>query len=356
MMRAAALRIALFAGLACGCPSPTATAVSDAGSDGGDAAPEPPAWSIALEHLDGALLSMWGSSPSDLLAVGGPLGNGGLKPLVVRYDGKAWKRLDPGGTASFWWVHGASATDVWMVGEKGRITHYDGTAFKEHASGTTATLFGAWAASKTDAWAVGGTPEGAPNDVLLHWDGTAWTPSPLPEALGRTLFKVWGTSADNVYVVGEAGTIWHRSSGTWTLESKTPLAHGNLVTVNGCSATEVYAVGERDVLRSDGKTWSRVDVTLQNGVNGVACGRTPTGESEVLIVGLGGLKQRLVGGKWIDDFGTVPYTDLHGAWVDATGVQWGVGGNFIGTARAGVSREGVVARYGTGTIAPVLSP
>ena len=50
------------------------------------------------------------------------------------------------------------------------------------------TLWGVWAASPTDAWVAGGSPEkgtAAPNDVILHWDGKAWAPDPLPQPLVR---------------------------------------------------------------------------------------------------------------------------------------------------------------------------
>ena len=308
----------------------------DAGSKG---------WSVSVEHLDGALLSAWGTSPTNVYAVGGPRGNAGLKTLVMHFDGTAWSRIGVAGTETFWWLHGTSATDMWMVGENGRIAHFDGTKLTDVPSGTTATIFGVWAASKSDAWAVGGSPglgAAAPQDVLLHFDGQAWTPSPLPQTFGRTYFKVWGTSSENLYVVGEAGTIWHRVGATWKLESDPPLAHGTLLTVTGCSATEVYAVGGRDVLRSDGTTWTAVNVALTNDINGVSC----NAPGDVVIVGSGGAKQRLVDGKWQDDFGTKPFSDLHGAWADGAGTFWAVGGNFVGPpGDAGASREGVIGRY-----------
>jgi hypothetical protein len=309
-------------------------------------------WSAEVEHLDGALLSMWGSTPNNLYAVGGPRGTPGLKTLVMHFDGAAWSRVDVAGTETFWWTHGTSATDIWMVGEKGRIARFDGTTLTETPSGTTATLYGVWAASKSDAWASGGSPglgTAAPQDVLLHWDGQAWTPSPLPQTLGHTYFKVWGTSSENLYVVGEAGTIWHRVGTTWKLESDPPIAHGNLLTVIGCSKTEVYAVGGRDVLRSDGTTWTALDVALSNDISGVAC----NAPGDVVIVGSGGAKQRLVGGVWQDDFGTKPYSDLHGAWADGAGTFWAVGGNFVGPpGDAGASREGVIARYTRAAVDP----
>ena len=340
-----------------GCSPPASTPI-DAGSDAvadASAADGGPTWDVVLEHLDGALLSMWGTSKTDVWSVGGPRGNQGFDSLVIHFDGAKWTRLRPGGTETFWWVHGSSANDVWMVGEQGRTTHWDGAAFKELPRITTATLFGVWSASPTDAWAVGGTPEGAagsPNDVLLHWDGTTWSPSPFPQALGRTLFKVWGTSSENLYAVGEAGTIWHRVGTTWTLESNPPLAHGTLLTVHGCSANEVYAVGGRDVLRSDGKKWSRVDLTLLNDVNGVSCAKP----GEAVIVGFGGLKWRLVAGEWVDDFGTKPYADLHGAWSDPSGAYFGVGGDFISRSKANASREGIIGRYGRDTVPSTLMP
>jgi hypothetical protein len=332
---------------------------STTGSGGGGAE----GWQVALdgEDLDRAVLSVWGSSPTDVYAVGGPLGNSGFETLVVHYDGETFRELGPGGTETFWWVGGSAADDVWMVGEEGRIAHWDGSEFVEHESGVTATLWGVWAASPSDAWIVGGTPGGgteSPNDILLHWDGAAWTPVTLPgEPLGRSLFKVWGTSSEDLYLVGEAGTIWHKSGAEWALvtevvEADPPLATGTLFTVSGCSATDVYAVGNFDVLHYDGASWSRADATLTGGVNGVSC--DPSGV--VTIVGSGGLKQRLVDGAWKDDFSSVPYSDLHATWSDGSGAFWAVGGAFIGLPKPETPREGIVARYAGGALPSALTP
>ncbi len=307
-------------------------------------APAPaPRWTT-MRELDRVVLSVWGTSERDVFAVGGALGNG--KPaLAMHYDGAEWRELPPAGTETFWWVNGTSSTDVWMVGTNGSIAHWDGKAFELHSSGTTATLWGVWAFAPNDAWAVGGTPGGAagPDDVVLHYDGRRWRPEPLPDApLGRSLFKVWGTSSSDLYVVGEAGTIWHRRGTAWTLESKTPLATGTLFTVHGCSATEVYAVGGNDVLRSDGTAWSRVSVDLSSQVNGVSCAN-----GAVAIVGFGGSKQRLVAGKWVDEFALEPFVDLHAVWGDPqSGAFFAAGGDWLSAPSPGRARKGVIARYG----------
>lgn len=339
-------------------PPPDASA-PDVTSDAPNDAPVlPAAWRPVLEGLEGALLSVWGTSEKDIWTVGGSLGNGG-DAYVLRFDGNVWKRVRPGGTETFWWVHGTSANDVWLVGEKGRITHWDGTRFEEKTSGTTATLFGVWAAAPNDAWAVGGIPDdaSAPNDVVLHWDGTSWKTDDLPEKKKAALFKVWGSSANDVYVVGEQGLVWHRTSGAWKREAD-GVAKGRLTTVTGCSGSELFAVGGRDLLTRDATgNWTRSSTPFLNDLNGVACapvGAPARDYGRAVIVGGGSLKLRLVGNEWKDDFGSEPFTDLHGAWVDPTGAFWGVGGAYLASAKPGASRAGVVARYGPGTVPNAL--
>ncbi|MEO7328180.1 MAG: hypothetical protein ABI193_06360 [Minicystis sp.] len=338
---------ALFAAGACGPQDPTGTGGTGAG--GGSAAP---AWQVVTDGsaLGGVVLSVWGTGPDDVLTVGGPLGNTGGSAVARHFDGTTWKDLAPGGPDSFWWVSGTSATDVWMVGEKGRMTHWDGVALTEFPRVTTATIWGLWAASPTDAWASAGTPgkgTAAENDVILHWDGEAWSKVPLPGApLGRSLNKIWGTSSDNLYAVGEFATVWHKKGASWVLESDPPVAKSTLLTVFGCSASDVYAVGGGDVIHSDGKTWSKVSVSLSNVVNGVTCGKP----GEVLLVGFGGLKQRLVEGAWVDEFDKDPTGDLHGSWNDGHGAFWAAGGDFVSKPAAGKVRRGILARWGSGAV------
>jgi hypothetical protein len=181
-----------------------------------------------------------------------------------------------------------------------------------------------------------------PERRALHFDGTAWTAAGPPQALGVAFFKVWGAASDDLYVVGASGTVWHRRGTTWTLESNPPIATGTLLTVNGCGPSEVYAVGGRDILRSDGSTWTRLDVSLDNDVNGVSCGSP----GRVVVIGFGGLKERLSAGSWQDDFQQEPHQDLHGAWADPAGGYWAAGGDFVSGPVGGGARAGVLAYYG----------
>jgi hypothetical protein len=97
-------------------------------------------------------------------------------------------------------VWGSSGSDVFAVGESGTILHYDGLAWSAMSSGTSYWLFGVWSSSGSDVFAVGW------NGTILHYDGTDWS------AMRRTYFDleaVGGSSGSDVFAVGQYGTILH---------------------------------------------------------------------------------------------------------------------------------------------------
>jgi hypothetical protein len=90
-----------------------------------------------------------------------------------------------------------------------------------------------------------------PPGTICSKDKWCWE-NPLPH--GNTLHGVWGTSATDVYAVGEMGTIWHYD-GTQVTVMASPTTQ-TLWGVWGRGA-EVFAVGDSGtVVRFDGKSWS----------------------------------------------------------------------------------------------------
>ncbi len=82
----------------------------------------------------------------------------------------------------------------------------------------------------------------------------AWTwLNPLPQ--GNTLLAVWGSSADDVYAVGERGAIVHFDGSEWTaMESGTT---ARLWDVMGSSSIRIWAVGAGgEVLLKTGGSWT----------------------------------------------------------------------------------------------------
>src|SRR5262245_58583645 len=113
----------LALGLGCG---------DDAGGDGGttdhDAGDESP-WTLVFEDLDGALMSIAGTSSGNVWTVGSDTqdGNGAL---VLHSDGESWTREIAGTDVDLWWVHVLDESSIYIGGADGTILHYDGESFE----------------------------------------------------------------------------------------------------------------------------------------------------------------------------------------------------------------------------------
>jgi hypothetical protein len=81
------------------------------------------------------------------------------------------------------------------------IWHFDGTSWSAMSvpSGET-VLNDVWGTSAADVYAVGD------DGLVLHFDGAAWTGTPQAD---RTLLAVWGSAPDNVYAVGLGARVIH---------------------------------------------------------------------------------------------------------------------------------------------------
>ena len=119
-----------------------------------------------------------------------------------------WSAMTIGTTNNLNGVWGSSGSDVFAVGNSGSIFHYDGIAWSAVASPTTENLNGIWGSSATDAFAVGD------NGTILQYDGLNWLT--IPSVTTNNLNRVWGNSDSDVFVVGDAGTILHYDGSSWT--------------------------------------------------------------------------------------------------------------------------------------------
>lgn len=306
-------------------------------------------------ELDRSVLAIGGDG-RDMYFVGGGLGVAGAGSLSLHFDGERLRELPLSRSETLWWVWASpSGDDVWMVGDRGLVVRWDGERFTRIDSGTRATLFGVNGTSSDDVWIVGGTPgagTSAENDVFLHWNGQTLSLEPVPTPRGAAMFKIWAASEFDVWAVGERGVVWRWGPRGWEDFTDRVGASGPLITVHGCSADEVYAVGGRELFAFDGNEWRRVEeVPVATALNGVYCGR-----DTVMVVGSGGMKARFdkVTNAWIDDQLAEPWqTDFHGAYVGSDGALWAVGGNFLDPPTTVERREGVIGRYGACAPRPV---
>lgn len=98
-----------------------------------------------------------------------------------------------------------------------------------------------------------------------------------PRPAGIALNAVWGTSASDVWVAGDLGTVIHFDGGTWTSYARDPhldftsiCGHGDAVYF-GASTNDGPELN--DLLRWTGGNWTEIDGTRDD-INQLACGES----------------------------------------------------------------------------------
>jgi len=264
----------------------------------------------ALYHRDGISLkwarvpfdppptsldAVWGSGPDDVFVVGNGADGG---RLVLHWDGHHWtaQTVEHAGPLSA--ICGSGASDVYAVASDGIFVGPGTTSEKVSIEQPFNDVRGSDAFP--DVFAVGVAPGGESfGGAIWRWDGAAWSAvpispiTPLPVlgriwpasptdlfvisdraaagdgfpiirvtgsgwiALGRQpapLNAIWGSSANDVFAVGDAGTIVHWNGDTAEITPSGTQAdlHG----VWGSGAGDVFAVGDDGaVLHWDGTRW-----------------------------------------------------------------------------------------------------
>jgi hypothetical protein len=269
------------------------------------------------------LAEVWGSSASDVFAVGEVETDGGenVAGVILHYDGTAWQPQLQEDDLRFRAVWGSSATDVYAVGfhflSPGAVVfHYDGSAWTQTENfiglSEELALMGVWGSSATDVFAVGVAFDGRFSlTFITHFDGTAWQrQAPPTEAVPR-LNDVWGSGPSDVYAVGRDETrdpavavILRYDGAAWS----SVLGEEGLLlnAVWGSSGTDVFAVGfsvDEDfnvataIRHFDGAGWRAMNVPAV-GVLQDVWGSSPT---DVYAVGDDGVVLHYDGTEWTRD-------------------------------------------------------
>jgi hypothetical protein len=198
--------------------------------------------------------SVWGSSSTDVYAVGSTFDGLFEESLIFHFDGTDWRRVPVPGRVlpSLMDVWGSSATDVYAVGQNdeeppstGVVLHFDGTTWAPVLQRQGFAPLSVWGSSAADVFVAGFQVEGTNEDVrvfgrIFHYDGTAWARMTLPSGVG-VLHGIWGSSASDVFSVGDDGAVLHYDGTAWTLTRPTGRI---LLGVWGSSPSDVFAVGE----------------------------------------------------------------------------------------------------------------
>jgi HEAT repeat protein len=222
------------------------------------------------------LQAICGTADDSAIAVG----HGGA---IVRYDGQKAAALKGPRAEDLYGVWCAASDEAFAVGDKGTILRWDGKAWDAAYTVSEATrrlleapletlsLRAVWGRSSSEVYAVG------ERGTILRWDGTTWAVQPSPTH--ATLWSVWGTAPNHLYVGGfvegwstkrgilsearlfgevrrGAGVLFHHDGTRWELcpTYSATMRGGGVLGISGSSASDVVAVGP-DVVHFDGMRW-----------------------------------------------------------------------------------------------------
>jgi len=226
--------------------------------------------------------SVWGTSSSNVWAVG-------EYGRIVHFDGTTWSQVRDlmGGSAeTLQTIAGSSAVDIWVIGDKGGLFHYDGSRFTPATSNPgISALSSLWVSSASDAW-VGGS-----SGALGHWDGSTWTRWPMALASGNVA-ALWGSSASDVWAAGGfkfsgADAFLYRFNGrTWEKQIM-PMGLSRPQALWGSGPLDIWLTSSYgELLRWNGATWQSVPLGTNSaiiGITGLGKSVYPVGEYGLIM-------------------------------------------------------------------------
>lgn len=173
----------------------------------------------------------------------------------------------------------------------------------------------AWGVSDDNVWAVG------QGGTILKWDGTTFVRQESPTT--RELTSIWGLDANNIWAVGGPGWSTGRSTllkwdgKSWTLQTDSALGTF-LLGIFGLDANNIWAVGDIDrIVKWDGLAWTPQKLGSSNSFNAVWA----SDPSNVWVVGYDGEIRKWDGKVWTrqpidthDKLVRVWGTDVNNVW------------------------------------------
>ena len=213
---------------------------------------------------------------------------GPLEERLVRWDGRTWVEERAPKDVTYSALDALESDDVWLVGTQWRhgpspfISHWDGSAwsrFTVEGVPKNVSLEDVAAYSSDVAWAVGNILDDRTGDplkpVVLRWDGDQWNVMPAPQSEGAFDYL----ALDNVTVTGP-NDIWshtgfaseeilvHWDGEAWTRHRGPMYSYSSLASTDSA----LWAAGMRgnsnkeqvSIARAADEGWTYADVAVHS--------------------------------------------------------------------------------------------
>lgn len=183
--------------------------------------------------------------------------------LRIRGGQLAWGGI-MGDSTSYAGIWGTSSSDVWAVGDYGRVAHFDGAtwaAVSQRFGGSSERLIGVSGTSSSDVWFAGDA------GTVVHYNGSSYASQTVSLGISKVT-AIWASAANDVWLGGADGKLAHYDGSKWSLWPKTfPAA---VVALWGSGPRDVWATGGWNVgknlflARYSGSTWD--DQSVPTGI------------------------------------------------------------------------------------------
>jgi len=279
------------------------------------------AYWAAYGDLEGAQLHGVWASPELVVVVGdnGLVAHRGVNDLT-------WTIAEVPTDANLYGVFARSETDIWVVGDKTTILNFDGDAWTVLNEGSTTVLRSVWTRPGSEGnagvWAAGSQGR------LVRYSGDTWVSEQI-SASNVTLNDIWG-SGEALFAVGTEGTISMRANdqSVWKGQPSNDPKKRDLHAIAGFSHEELFVVGDAGtIIEYDGDKWNIQPVVGPNGVAGNLTGAAylPHGqEGAWMAVAANGGGLELAEAGWVDMY-TKPQVDVREMDGSAAAGIWIVG-------------------------------
>lgn len=257
-------------------------------------------WKVdTLGQRGNFLNDVWGLDENNVWAVGYvELAEGSSG--IIKWNGSNWSPF-PSDRGVKSGIFGFDFNNLIYVGEssnRGIIgrwngvnwTLYDGDYFKSQGN-TVYPLKAVWGSSPEDVWAVGD------RGTIVHWDGVEWkkVESPVND---QVLTDIYGTSANNIYAVAFSLTyqskIIHYNGIKWIhITNQLPEPPGNLISLWIDKTGKGFVTGGWE-LEYDNGIWSRIETGTTAAVNKIR----GLNNTDVVLVGQESIVHHHNGASW----------------------------------------------------------
>lgn len=210
--------------------------------------------------------ALWGSGPDDIWG-------SGAVGARSRWNGRSWSHATLGEQPPLGRVAGSGPDDVLAVGGD-RILERQGDHWFSRLAVRGINMRGLWTDGRVrhvggDRWLLSWQRDRPDRPVALTISGVS---------------SIWGSSADDVWLVG--GAMYH-IAGDGALARLAPVTTAGLVGVWGSGPRDLWVVGVGGtVLRGDGQTWTPLRDVPGLGNKSVLVGVTGTSASDVWLASI----------------------------------------------------------------------